>query len=158
MCELWRKLDPRRVNAGGAMELVTDGVGRAGVDGLRDGSGESVLRRGQAGGVDDEGAVVAPAAGDADVDTGAARTGLDDAKGVVGCGALAAVAGDRPAELDMPSHVAGGKGDAAAVRLGDGEGAVVASGGDGPGVPVAHKRAGIGDQRRVFAGGDAVPD
>lgn len=146
------------LEAGGAVELVPDGVGGEGVGGPGDGGGEGVLGVGESGGVEDESAVVAAAPGHAHVDPGPAGAGLDDADGVVGGDALAAVAGNGPSQFDEAGDVVGGELDGATVEISDRERAVAADGQDGPGMPVTHGRAGVADERSVAAGGDLVAD
>jgi hypothetical protein len=77
---------------------------------------------------------------------------------VVGGDALAAVAGDRPAELDVVDDVAPRKRHPAAIGVLDGEPAVAVDGDDGPELAVPPGDAPVGSLTGVAAGGDLITD
>src|SRR5918996_2661527 len=95
------------VEAGGAVELVAHGMRGESAGGLGDGGGEGFFGVGETGGIEDEAAIVAAAAGHTHVDTGPAGARFNDAEGVVGGDALGAVPGDRPAKFDVLGDVVG---------------------------------------------------
>jgi hypothetical protein len=71
---------------------------------------------------------------------------------------LVAVAGDRPAQLDVLGDIPGGEDDLPPVGVDDGERSVLVDGSDGPGVAVADLLVSVGSEVRVVAaGGDLVP-
>ena len=129
------------VRSAGAGDHVSEGVGWVG----------------GAGGVGEPGVVALSASGEGDVGVVAGGAGIEDGEADVDGVALVAVAGDRPAQLDVSLRVVDRQGDAATVGMRGDQRAVAVDGGDGPGVPVADRFASVGDQLGVVAsGGDLI--
>lgn len=141
------------------VEAGLDGEGRLGAGGAGDDLGQPLGGIVGARGVEDHGVVGLASSGQGDVGVVAAGGRFEDGDADVDGGALGAVAGDRPAQLDVAGDVVGGQDDLAAFVVAGDEAAFGVGGGDGPGLAVADRVAAVGAQRWVVAtGGDLVAD
>ena len=109
---------------------------------------------------DDAEQVVVAAAGGGDVQAAAGRHRRDEREAVVDGVGLVAVLGRRVAQPDVVVGVVGGQRDGAvSLFTGHGQRTIGPDRRDGPGLPVADRLAGRGDQGAVVAaGGDNVAD
>ena len=135
---------------------VAAGAGGGGV-GAVDGEDlvEDVAGVGEVVGVgDDVEVVLVAAAGGGDVQAAAGGRRAGDGEADVDGVGLPAVLGGGVAEPDVLAHVVGGQRDrAVAVAAVEGQAAVGVDGGDGPGLAVADRFAGAGDEAAVVAAG-----